>query len=118
MAREDIVEFSSDGGFESDVTVLTSDESISVTIQAVAMKHHLAFDEEGQNVNSEQAHISVSEKILTDAGFPVRDNGEVKMVGCKIKYVDSSGVEGVYVVNENYPDETLGLITLILSRHA
>ena len=118
MAREDLLLITSDGGFQSDVTVMTSDKTTSVVIPAIAMKHHLSFDAEGQNVNSEQAHISLSESLLVSKGFPVRNsNNDVSMIGVIIKYTDSSGVEGSYVVNENYPDEAIGLITLILSRY-
>ncbi len=118
MAREDIIEITSEGGFETDVTVITKDKVTSVVVPAIAMKHHMAFDTEGQKLNSEQAHVSISESKLVDAGYPVRVDGDVSMIGAIVKYKDSTDVEGKYKVNENYPDETLGLIVLILSRYA
>ncbi len=118
MAREDLIEITSDGGFQTDVTVITQDQVTTVEVPAIAMKHHMAFDSEGQKMNSKQPHVSISESTLIDAGYPVRDgNNDVSMIGHVVKYVDSSGVEGLYTVNENYPDETLGLIVLILSRY-
>lgn len=117
MAREDVKEITSEGGFQTDVTVITKDKVTTVIVPAIAMKHHLAFDTDGQKLNSEQAHITISEEILTDAGYPVRIGNDVSMIDSIIKYTDSSNVEGSYKVNENFPDEVLGLITLIISRY-
>ena len=118
MAREDIIEITSEGGFQTDVTVITKDKVTTVIVPAIAMKHHMAFDTEGQKLNSEQAHVSISESKLIDAVFPVRVDGDVSMIGAIVKYKDSTDIEGEYEVSESYPDETLGLIVLILSRHA
>ena len=118
MAIEDVENILSSGGFEVDVDFETKDHVTSVNIEAIAMQHHMAFNTDGQVVNSDQPHVTVSEAVLNAAGFPVRNgDNEVAMIGVIIKYTDALGVEGSYVVSENLPDNTLGLITLILSRY-
>ncbi len=77
-------------------------------------KHHLGFDEMGKPVNSKTAYITVSEKLLTDAGYPVRVNGEVKLVNHLVTVKDSTGTEKNYIIQQWMPDETLGAITLVL----
>jgi hypothetical protein len=78
-------------------------------------KHHQSFDLEGRSVNSKNAHISVSEKLFTDAGYPVRNSsGEVHMKGHLVVCKDSTGSDKNYIVREWYQNETLGVIVMIL----
>ena len=84
-------------------------------ITGLHTKHHLGVDTEGNSVNSKNAHVSFSEKFLTDLNYPVRNlDGEVSMVGHKVRVKDSTGLDKTYVIEENYPDETIGLIVCIL----
>ncbi|MBP1638973.1 MAG: hypothetical protein H6Q17_556 [Bacteroidetes bacterium] len=85
----------------------------------MGLVHHLSFDTDGAPVNSKQAHITVSEKILTDAGFTVRNsNNEVYLINAIVKFADFSGVEKSYTVKENFADDTLGVIFLMLGKYA
>lgn len=114
-ARADWIRFSSEGGFESELTFETPSGSVSATIKGIASKHHLSVDNDGQNVNALQAHITFSEDLLAAEGYPVR-NGEavVDMYDHKIQYADSTGVSKEYLIKQTYPDETVGMITCIL----
>ena len=103
------------GGFEETITISTPSGDLSLEITGLASKHHLSFNTDGSPVSSKNAHACVSETELTALGYPVRNpNGEIDFRQHKISFIDSSGVKKHYAVRETFPDETLGLITLIL----
>lgn len=91
-------------------------QGLVVALKGIASKHHLSIDVgNGLPVNSKNTHCSFYEKVLTDAGFVVRNSDkEIAMVGWKITYIDSSENSCVYKINETMPDETLGLIVCYL----
>lgn len=93
-------------------------ETASVNI--LHTKHHLGVDAELQKwVNTKNAHISVAEKFLTDAGYPVRNSGgDVSLLRHKVKVADSTGTEVTYMIEQWFPNETVGLITCILGTYA
>jgi len=87
----------------------------TATITGLHTKHHLSVDTDGNNVNGKNAHISFSEKYLTDLSYPVRNSaGEVNLRDHKVTVLDSTGNDWTYSINEWYPDETIGLIVCIL----
>jgi hypothetical protein len=87
----------------------------TATVTGIDSKIHLGVDEGGNPVNSKKATISVSESSLINAGYPVRDaKGEVALRRHKVDVSDSTGIVKKYVVQEIFPDETVGLITCIL----
>lgn len=104
------------GEFSTSITVEKPDLSSAIVVKGLAMKHHMSFDlNSGDAVNSKQAHISISEQLFVDASFTIRDgNGEVDLKGYFITYTDSTGNSQKYVVNEYFPDETVGLIVMTL----
>ncbi len=88
----------------------------TATVVGLHTKHYIGINEEGIAVNTKNAHISVSESLLTDAGYPVRNitSGEVVLKNHKVSVKDSTGVVKNYVIEEWFPDETIGLIVCIL----
>lgn len=87
----------------------------SVTIVGLHTKHRILIDTDGNFVNTKNAHISVSEKFLTEAGYPVRNgSGEVSLINHRVSVKDSTGLVKEYVITEAFPDETIGLICCIL----
>lgn len=87
----------------------------TAVVNGLHTKHHLGIDADGKPINTKLAAINVSEKLLTDAGYPVRDsNKEVKLKGHRVNAKDSTGVEKQYVIIQWLPDETVGAITLFL----
>ena len=122
-AKSDWERITTVGGFEEDITFKTPDSinpTIEVTVQGLASKHNLSVDfDTGAPVNSKNAHVTVSEDLLTEAGFTVRnEKGEVALIDYKISYPDSTGVLKHYVVGQNIPDETVGVITFILNDYS
>ena len=113
QARQD-VQTIREGEFSADITL---DDGLGnlTTVRGMAAKHHLGINPDtGAPINSKNASISISEQTLVDAGYPVRTDNEVAMTGRKVNYTDSAGVDAQYKIDEVWPDETLGLIVMIL----
>lgn len=105
---------SNKNGFAVEITFTTPDD-VSLTISGLHSKTHLDVDGMGVITSSKKAHISVSEKFLTDNNYPVRnDKGEVYLVDHRIDVKDSTDIIKNYVVLTTFPDERLGFITCLL----
>ena len=104
------------GGFSVDIELTTPDKLTSYETSGLATKHHISINSEGLPINSKNAHVLLDEKELTELGIQVRDlNGEVKLINYFVKVKDSSDVLREYVISENLPNETIGMIVCILS---
>lgn len=115
LAKRDSKFFITKGGFQEDITLETPSGDKVVNITGFATKHHISFDTDGSPINAKNVHISISESDLTTLSYPIRNSREeVFLKGHKVFFKDSSGVVKKYIVNECFPDETLGLIVLIL----
>jgi hypothetical protein len=78
-------------------------------------KHHINFDSDGLPINSKNVHVSLDEADLVSQNYNPRNiNNEVALINHLVNVKDSTGNLRNYVVIENFPDETLGLITCIL----
>lgn len=94
---------------------LTSPTGTTATIKGLHTKHHLGIDTDGNMVNTKKAHVSFSEKYLTDVSYPIRNAaGEVDLKKHKVSVKDSTGTAKNYMIQSWYPDETVGLIVCIL----
>lgn len=115
QAKADIEQITSNLD-EFGITIsLTSLTNVTVDVKGLHTKHHTDIDTDGNLVNTKNAHIAISEKFLTDAGYPVRNSaGEVSLFNHKVTVKDSTGLNKQYVIREFFPDETIGLIVCIL----
>ncbi|WP_300440687.1 hypothetical protein [Christiangramia sp.] len=114
-AKADAKKIITSGGFEVDITLSTPSGDKTFLTTGLGSKHHLSFDTDGMPMSSKQAHVCVDEQVLLDNDYPVRNaNGEIDLYKHKVSFKDSSGIVKSYVVREQFPNETLGLITLIL----
>jgi len=115
MAKRDARHHTTKGGFQEDIILKTPTGDIVLPITGFATKHWINFDGDGNPKDSKNAHVSISESELTENGYPVRaSNGEVSLINHVVSFVDSSNISKSYVVRRNLPDETLGIIVLIL----
>lgn len=115
LAKRDSRKFVTKGGFEETITIVTPAKDKTLTLTGFATKHHINFDSDGNQINSKNVHICISESDLVANSYPVRNaKNEIFLLKHLVSFPDSSGVVKNYVVRENYPDETLGLIVLIL----
>lgn len=109
---EDITANVNDWAVEFTMTAPTSE---TVTAAGVHIKINLGVDTDGLSVNSKKAHISISEKYLTAANYPVRNSsGEVNILGHRLDVKDSTGTVKNYTISQCFPDETIGLLSCIL----
>jgi hypothetical protein len=121
MAKADIERITGDlGGFGKSMTFTNlATPPVTITVTGTTARHHQSFDTDGVKVSSRNIHVSVSEKQFTDQSYPVRNaSGDVALQGHRVAVADSTGVVKNYVVREQYPDETIGLIVLILWTYA
>lgn len=115
LAKRDAKRFNNTGGFQEVITISTPTNDKSLILTGFATKHHINFDSDGLPVNSKNAHCTIDEDILVLNNYPVRNaKGEINLLKHKISYADSSGLIKNYVIRENLPDETFGLIVCIL----
>jgi hypothetical protein len=115
QAKADIEQITSNSDEWGVEMTLIAPDSSTVTITGLHSKHHLGVNNEGVRVNAKNAHVSFSEKFLTDADYPVRNTaGEVNLKNHQVSVKDSTGMVWDYVIREWYPDETIGFIVCIL----
>lgn len=115
LVKRDAKRFVNFGGYEESISMTTPNRSLTITITGWAVKHHISFDSDGNQVNTKNARATIDEDVLVANGYPVRNNKkEISLLRHLISYKDSSGIVKDYYVRENFPDETLGMIVLIL----
>ncbi|MNQ44426.1 hypothetical protein D3C85_581810 [compost metagenome] len=103
------------GGFQDDILISNPDNTITVSTPGFRTKHWINYDNEGNSTDTKNAHVCVSESDLVLKGITVRNNiQEVALKNYFVQVKDNTGILKKYVVRRNYPDETLGLIVLIL----
>jgi hypothetical protein len=114
-AKADIESITSNTDEWGKLATFTAPTAEVETVAVIHNKHHTGFNELGERVNSKYASIAVSESNLDFYGYPVRNaDGEVDFKGHLVSIADSTDIVKNYVVREWYPDETVGLIVLIL----
>lgn len=115
MARRDFKTINKNLGWEEDVTITTPDGSVSLTTKMIHTEHHSSYDTEGQKISSKNAHVLICEDDLISVSYPYRNStSNVYLLNHKITVVTDSSVKE-FLVMENYPSETFGMIVLILS---
>ncbi len=113
QAKKDIKIITGSSGEWVDEIKLTSPSGIVAHITGLHTKHHLGVDSDGVQINSKNSHISFSEENIQN--YPVRNqNGEVSLKNHRVSVKDSTGILKEYVIQEWFPDETIGLIVCIL----
>lgn len=116
QAKGDWQKFSSDLNGWGVAITLTAPTAEVANIAGLGTNHHIGVDSDGNAINTKNAHITISEQLLVDAGYPVRDSdNEVAIINHRVSYKDSTGITKEYVIEETFPDETIGMITCILN---
>jgi hypothetical protein len=125
QARRDWKSITSDKdrGFAVEM-LLTAPDGETATITNLHTKHHAAIDFSSgapMKVNSKQAHISFSESQASDSNplYVLRNaDGEVYLQNHRVTVKDSTGLDKVYVIDQWWQNETLGVIVCILGDYA
>lgn len=93
----------------------TSINSISVDVIGHGMSHNTSYGTDGQVVNGKNVHVTVVTADFIDGGYPlINSEGRISLTRHTVAFM-TEGVLNQYYVSQYYPDETLGLITCILS---
>lgn len=117
QARADMQQIATAGGFVVDINLTTPTDSLSVDVTGLGTGMFLNMDNEGNTVNASKFHISIPEKVLTDLTYPVRNGkGNVALIDHKVAVKDNTGTLRHYVINQCFPNSTLGLIVCILGK--
>lgn len=115
LAKADWKRFTGDvNGWGTAIKFTIPGGGTSVDVVGLAVKHHINVDTEGIAINGKNAHISISEELLTAESYVTRVNEEVSLEGHTVEWIDSSGVLKKYVIRETYPDEKVGMLICIL----
>jgi hypothetical protein len=117
QARKDARKFLGSGGFEEDIILSNPTKTKTLNLKGFHSKHFISFDSDGNQINSKNAHILISEKDLIESDYPYRNQKtkNIDLYKHRIEAVDQNGELKKYVINENYPSETFGLIICILA---
>lgn len=115
IVKRDAKFFVNKAGYQIDIEIESKDGSQIINITGWAVKHFGSFGSDGNQVNTKNIHVTIDEDVLVGLSYPVRNaKGEINLIQHKVRFIDSSGVQKSYLVRENFPDENLGLIVLIL----
>jgi hypothetical protein len=106
----------SQAGFSVEITFTDPSGALSVVVRGLVSKHSFSINPEtGVPVNSRNGHVSIAESVLLDQEYPTRDaNDNVDLKGHKVEWVDSSGSNYSYLIDDQWPSMTLGLIVCTL----
>ena len=117
-ARRDMAKFATSGGFEQDMSITTKDGSLTVDVKGLSSgKMVPALNALDNQVISSTFHVSIPEQTLLDLEYPVRNAlGKVAMIDHRVTVNDNTDTPRNFIVTENHPNTTTGLIVLILGR--
>lgn len=119
-AKQDMQRFTADdsGFFAVSCVVKTPDELQTIAVKGLHTRHWMGVDPDGVAVHTVIASLGVSEQQFIDGNFVIRDaNDEVDLKGYLIDAPDANGVVKKYVLREVFPDESIGLLILILGEY-
>lgn len=98
--------------------VFTSPANHTAHVNVYHARHQMGINELGQTVNANQAHVTVVEQALLDASYTTRDtNGKISLTGHRVTITYPTNEVRNYQVQNQYPNETIKTITLILTEY-
>lgn len=94
---------------------LTSPNATVLNINALQTKHHNGMDGDGFKVSARQHSIVVSEKDLENYPY-LNPSGDISFKNHTVQTTDSAGKTELFLVQDWFPDRTVGIIVLILQK--
>jgi len=111
--KKDVAYIVTKGGVDVEIT-LTPPGGAAFTVRGIPVRiNRLVEEHEGSYVNTPFSHVSIIEQDLIDAGQSARVNKLGTMKGWLVSWSDAVQ-SWTYTVSETMPDDTVGLISLIL----
>ena len=115
IAKRDIADITSNPNEWGAELTFTGPNGETAVINGLKTNIGLKVDYEGNMVNSKKTHVAFSESKLIVLGYPTRIGGEVNLGNHKVSLADSSGKVTNWTIRQWFPDETIDLISCILS---
>lgn len=117
QANKDIQQITSNSKEFGVAIKLLSPSGEVANIIGIHPKVHLAVNTEGNVISTRQARVTFSEQVLKNANpnYPIRDtNNVISFEGHIFSVADSTGIVQDYTAQTWIPDETIGLIVVML----
>ena len=104
----------SQGGFSNDILFVDS----GISVKGLTSKHHFNIDPQtGIPVSSLNAHLTVNEQVMIEAGITTRNSDDNFILKSKkISWTDAAGKTVIYVINEVFPSETFGMVVMTVGK--
>jgi len=122
QARKDAASFSASAGFQVQATLTTPDGLTSITVNGLGTGTWMTFDDmrSGKPVSSTSNSFNIPLAQLIAGNYPyLNTRGGINLNNHKVTITDSDGnLGGTFVINEQHPNSTFGLIVCILGRAA
>lgn len=117
QANKDIQQITSNANEFGVKIKLVAPNGQVANIVGIHPKVHLGVGTEGNVISTRQARVTFSEQVLINANpnYPIRNADEkIDLLKHIITVADSTGNDHDYVAQEWIPDETIGLIVIML----
>ena len=120
IATADAIEIIQDTVTGGDEIIITSPAGVSEDFLALTNDIHFSIDPEtGETVTGRQCSVTVLSSDLVTAGFSeikgIHDTNSRPWV---VQMTDINGVTATFKVVESHPDNTMGLMVLILGEYS
>lgn len=111
--KKDVAYIVTKGGADVEITLAPPGQD-PFTVRGLPVRiNRMVEEHEGSYVNSPFSHVSILEQDLIVAGFSPRVNKLATMKGWLVTWTDAVQ-SWTYTVSETMPDDTVGLISLVL----
>jgi hypothetical protein len=74
LVKRDAKRFLNQGGFGEEIQMTTPDRNLTITFTGWAIKHHISFDSDGNQVNTKNVRATIDESVLVANNYPVRNS--------------------------------------------
>jgi hypothetical protein len=116
--RNDVKNIITAGGFETDIELVSADNSVTIETTGIATLHNSQIDPEtGSFVNQRTGHIVIDTKDLVEKGFPLyvgKDTKEPYLKNVKVTWTDAQSIERVMYCDDVRPSHSFGTLTIML----
>lgn len=115
-ARADAAKIASAGGFQVSAVLSTPDNSVQLPVVGLGSGTWMVFEnlQSGKIQNGTSNSFTIPADQLIIAGYPYLKGNRCDLKGHYVTVTDTQGMAGTFVINEQHPNTTLGLIPCIL----
>ena len=120
IAHADTIEIMNDPDVGGDLCTITSPVGLSESFRVMSNDIHLSIDPgTGETVMGRQSSVAVLISELIDAGFNgIRGVADSSSKPWLVDIADVNGIAGQFKVTEHHPDNTAGLMILVLELYS